>query len=293
MVNDFDKIIDEISLKGNEILINLAATGYVIMPSVTNLKIMVHTLREIFFPGYFDPCPLNHKTFKYYVGSKVNIIHNLLSEEIKKVFKVANNFNNKKNTFDKDYSQELSYEFIKVIPKIRDLLMTDVEAIFYGDPASKDNSEIIYCYPGIKAITNYRIAHELTLLDIPLIPRIITEMAHSETGIDIHPMAKIGDHFAIDHGTGIVIGETCIIGSNVKIYQGVTLGAKSFPVDEKGHPTKGIPRHPIVEDNVIIYSGATILGRITIGKNSIIGGNVWLTESIPANSKIVLMSKKL
>ena len=146
--------------------------------------------------------------------------------------------------------------------------------------------EVIFCYPIIRAITNYRIAHELLLLDVPLIPRIITEMAHSETGIDIHPGATIGEYFTIDHGTGTVIGETAVIGNHVKIYQGVTLGAKSFPLDQNGKPIKGIPRHPIIEDNVIIYANSTILGRITIGRNAIIGGNMWVDKDVEAGSMI-------
>lgn len=166
-------------------------------------------------------------------------------------------------------------------------MATDVEAAYYGDPAATCFGEIICCYPVIRAITNYRIAHELYKLNVPLIPRIITEMAHSETGIDIHPGAQIGHHFTIDHGTGVVIGATCIIGNNVKLYQGVTLGAKSFPLDEQGNPIKGIARHPILEDDVIVYSNATILGRITIGKGATIGGNIWVTESVPAGTRIV------
>jgi serine O-acetyltransferase len=146
--------------------------------------------------------------------------------------------------------------------------------------------EAIFCYPGFNAITHHRIAHELHRLGVPLIPRIISEIAHSETGIDIHPGAGIGGSFFIDHGTGVVIGETAQIGERVRLYQGVTLGAKSFPLDEKGHPIKGIPRHPIVEDDVVVYSGATILGRITIGRGSSIGGNVWITRSVPAGSRI-------
>jgi serine O-acetyltransferase len=167
------------------------------------------------------------------------------------------------------------------------VLATDVEAAYNGDPAAKNYGEIISCYPVIKALINYRIAHELHKLGVPLIPRILTEMAHSETGIDIHPGAQIGSHFTIDHGTGVVIGETCIIGNNVKLYQGVTLGAKSFPLDADGNPIKGIARHPILEDNVIVYSNATILGRITIGKDAVIGGNIWVTENVPAGARIV------
>jgi len=177
---------------------------------------------------------------------------------------------------------------IEQLPKIQEMLAKDVLAIYYGDPASKSTKEVIQCYPGIIAITNYRIAHELYKLNIPVIPRIITEFAHSETGIDIHPGAQIGEYFAIDHGTGIVIGETCIIGNHVKIYQGVTLGAKSFPLDENGNPIKGIPRHPIVEDHVIIYAEATILGRVIIGHHSIIGANQWITNDIPPYTKLTI-----
>ena len=154
------------------------------------------------------------------------------------------------------------------------MLATDVEAAYNGDPAAESYGEIISCYPIIKALSSYRIAHELLVLGVPLIPRIISEMAHSETGIDIHPGAQIGHHFTIDHGTGVVIGSTCVIGNHVKLYQGVTLGAKSFPLDENGNPIKGIPRHPILEDDVVVYANATILGRIRIGKGSTIGGNI-------------------
>ena len=165
-------------------------------------------------------------------------------------------------------------------------MATDVEAAYNGDPAALSQGEIISCYPVIKALINYRIAHELMNLGVPLIPRMITEMAHSETGIDIHPGATIGEYFTIDHGTGVVIGETCIIGNNVKLYQGVTLGAKSFPLDAEGNPIKGIPRHPILEDDVIVYSNASILGRITIGKGATIGGNIWVTQDVPAGASI-------
>ncbi|HIE54109.1 MAG TPA: serine acetyltransferase, partial [Chromatiaceae bacterium] len=184
-------------------------------------------------------------------------------------------------------AKALTTAFIEELPRIRSLLATDVEAAYLGDPAAKSHGEVIFCYPSLRALTNYRIAHSLHRLGVPLIPRIITEMAHSDTGIDIHPGAEIGDHFFMDHGTGIVIGETTIIGSRVRIYQGVTLGAKSFPLDEGGNPIKGIPRHPIVEDDVIIYAGATILGRVRIGRGSIIGGNVWVTEDVPPGSKVL------
>jgi len=190
------------------------------------------------------------------------------------------------------FAQSLASDFISYLPEIRRLLITDVEAAYLGDPAANSQSEVIYCYPTIRAIINHRMAHQLLNLGVPLIPRIISEMGHSETGIDIHPGAQIGESFTIDHGTGVVIGSTCIIGNNVKLYQGVTLGAKSFPLDKDGNPIKGIPRHPIVEDNVIIYAQATILGRIRIGANSVIGGNVWVTSSLPPNSKLVQSKAK-
>jgi serine O-acetyltransferase len=176
--------------------------------------------------------------------------------------------------------------FMDRLPDVRRVLGTDVQAAYNGDPAATSPAETVLCYPGILAITNYRLAHELHQLDVPLVPRVMMEYAHSITGIDIHPATKIGEGFFIDHGTGVVIGETAIIGNRVRIYQGVTLGAKSFPLDEHGHPIKGNPRHPIVEDDVTIYSGATILGRITIGAGSVIGGNVWLTHDVPPNSRI-------
>ncbi|MBF0105702.1 MAG: serine acetyltransferase [Deltaproteobacteria bacterium] len=176
--------------------------------------------------------------------------------------------------------------FIEQLPKVHTLLQTDIQAAYNGDPAAINIDEIISCYPGFHAILSYRLAHELYALGVPLIPRMMTERAHAETGIDIHPGATIGESFFIDHGTGVVIGETCRIGKHVTIYQGVTLGAKSFPLDEHGNPVKGVDRHPVVEDRVIIYSDATILGRITLGEGSVIGGNVWLTKSVPPGSFI-------
>ena len=227
------------------------------------------------------------------MGVYVDELYELLSQEILagKCFECQDESRSKveKHT---DESKGNALEFINFLPEIRRKLVTDVEATFVGDPAARNYGEVIFCYPAIKAITNYRVAHRLFELDVPLIPRFITELAHSETGIDIHPKAQIGESFTIDHGTGVVIGSTCIIGNNVKLYQGVTLGAKSFPLDEEGNPIKGIPRHPIVEDNVVIYAGATILGRITIGKGSVIGGNVWVTRDLPPNSKVVQSKPK-
>ena len=183
-------------------------------------------------------------------------------------------------------AEAIAAALVSMLPQVRRTLATDVEAAYLGDPAAQNYGEVISCYPAIRALTCYRIAHELYRLDVPLIPRIITELAHSETGIDIHPGAQIGEYFTIDHGTGVVIGATCIIGSNVKLYQGVTLGAKSFPLDVNGNPIKNNPRHPILEDNVIVYSNATVLGRITIGQGAVVGANKWVTHDVPAGERV-------
>lgn len=177
--------------------------------------------------------------------------------------------------------------FANALPDIRRLLDSDVQAAYEGDPAARSVDEVLLCYPGLLAITYHRLAHVLYQNNIPLLARMIAELAHSATGIDIHPGAQIGKSFFIDHGTGVVIGETCIIGERVRIYQAVTLGAKRFEVDDEGHLQKDYARHPVVEDDVVIYAGTTILGRVTIGKGSVIGGNVWLTHDVPAHSQIM------
>lgn len=182
--------------------------------------------------------------------------------------------------------------FVETLPEIKSLLKEDAEAAYDGDPAAESIDEVVLCYPTMKALSNYRVAHCLYRLGVPLVPRVITEMAHSETGIDIHPGAQIGHRFTIDHGTGVVIGATCIIGNNVKLYQGVTLGAKSFPQDDNGNPIKGIPRHPILEDDIIVYSNATVLGRITIGRGTIIGGNIWVTEDTKPGERLLQAKKR-
>lgn len=261
------------------------------LPSGKSLRRIVELSREILFPGYFGNSTVHRRTINYHIGVNVEELFGLLTEQIQAglCFGLENTPSDNviKKTPDRDTAASIAARFISRLPEIRRILATDVEAAYYGDPAATCFGEIICCYPIIRAITNYRIAHELYMLNVPLIPRIITEMAHSETGIDIHPGAQIGHHFTIDHGTGVVIGATCIIGNNVKLYQGVTLGAKSFPLDENGNPIKGIARHPILEDDAIVYSNATILGRITIGKGATIGGNIWVTESVPAGSRIV------
>lgn len=238
-----------------------------LLPSQPVLAEVIDLCRSILFPGYYGKTDVNSHNLIFHIGVAIERLHTLLSEQAR--------------------SADVATAFIERLPALRQTLATDVEATYLGDPAAENCGEVISCYPVIKAITNYRIAHELLLLDVPLIPRILTEMAHSETGIDIHPAATIGHHFTIDHGTGVVIGATCIIGNHVKLYQGVTLGAKSFPLDDDGNPIKGIPRHPILEDNVIVYSNATILGRITIGHDAVIGGNIWVTEDVAPGEKIL------
>jgi serine O-acetyltransferase len=258
------------------------------LPSSEKLATIVNMIREILFPGYFGNTSLRQDSILHYMGVYVDELFALLSEQILAGLCFTCDRIEKVDFKERErYAQTLAADFISFLPEIRRVLVTDVEAAFVGDPAAKSRSEVIYCYPAIRAISNYRIAHRLLQLGVPLIPRIISEMAHSETGIDIHPKAEIGEAFTIDHGTGVVIGSTCIIGNNVKLYQGVTLGAKSFPLDEDGNPIKGVPRHPIVEDNVIIYAQATILGRIRIGRDSVIGGNVWVTNNVAPNSKVL------
>lgn len=258
------------------------------LPSGAMLCEIVELARAILFPGYFGNATLNSRTINYHIGVNVERLMELLTQQILAgLCSVEENSNQAYGEELRLKAAGLAAQFIARLPQIRRLLATDVEAAYNGDPAATSYGEVISCYPAIKAISNYRIAHQLRQLGVPLIPRIITEMAHSETGIDIHPGAQIGSHFTIDHGTGVVIGETCIIGRNVKLYQGVTLGAKSFPLDEDGKPIKGIPRHPILEDDVIIYSNATILGRITIGRGATVGGNIWVTQDVAPGDRIV------
>lgn len=261
------------------------------LPSIVKLGKIINLVREILFPGYFGNTSLRTNATQHYMGVYVDELYELLSEEILAgmCFECQDESANKVEKHQ-EKAKETALEFIEFLPEIRRQLVTDVEATFLNDPAARNLGEVIFCYPAIRAISNYRMAHKLLQLDVPLIPRFICEMAHSETGIDIHPKAQIGEQFTIDHGTGVVIGSTSVLGKNVKIYQGVTLGAKSFPLDENGNPIKGIPRHPIVEDDVVIYAGATILGRVTIGKGSVIGGNVWVTNDLPPYSR-VLQSK--
>lgn len=255
------------------------------LPSGKILEEIVMLLRAILFPGYYGNSSVNTHTLHYHIGVDVERLYHLLSQQIQAgLCFMEYSADDKCNCNIKQVAQKLSSQLIERLPAIREVLSTDVIAAFNGDPAAESTSEVISCYPIIKTLTNYRVAHELALLGVPLIPRMLTELAHSETGIDIHPNARIGKYFTIDHGTGVVIGATCIIGDNVKIYQGVTLGAKSFPLDAEGNPIKGIPRHPIIGNNVVIYANATVLGRITIGDGCVIGANMWVTEDMQADT---------
>lgn len=257
------------------------------MPSVEVLKEIVMLIRSVLFPGYFGDAGVNSKTMLYHIGVNIDKLQLLLQMQIKAGLCFESRSEEQICAEIERIAEERTIEFISQLPEIREKLYTDIIAAYNGDPAAKSFGEVIFCYPGIRAISSYRIANALLRLGVPLIPRIISEMAHSETGIDIHPGATIGEYFTIDHGTGVVIGETSKIGKNVKMYQGVTLGARSFPLDEKGNPIKGIDRHPKIGDNVIIYSNSTILGNITVGDGAIIGGNIWVDQDVKAGAKLV------
>lgn len=278
-----EKLSDPQTLKG---LFHQHREGYP-LPSSTVLEEIMQLSRAILFPGFFGKSQVNIQTIQYQIGVEMEKLSYLLKEQILAGLCFSEDYETKSGMVDlKKQARELASEMISRLPKVRSVLATDVEAAYNGDPAAKSYAEILLCYPVLKALTSYRLAHELFLMGVPLIPRMMTEMAHSETGIDIHPGATIGSHFTIDHGTGVVIGETCVIGNHVKLYQGVTLGAKSFPLDEQGNPIKGIPRHPIIEDDVIVYANATLLGRITIGRGATVGANTWILEDMPPEAKV-------
>ena len=259
------------------------------LPSSKELEEIIELTRSILFPGFYGMTSVNIQTIRYRIGVDTERLNKLLCRQVMAglCFNEDCHCDNAADTRRclQEEAEKIAENIVLKLPKLRKILSTDVQAAFDGDPAAANLGEVIDCYPAIKALTNYRLAHELVLENVPLIPRMIAEMAHSETGIDIHPAATIGTHFTIDHGTGVVIGATCVIGNHVKLYQGVTLGAKSFPLDKEGKPIKGIPRHPILEDDVIVYANATILGRITIGKGAVVGANVWVTRDIKPRSK--------
>ena len=256
------------------------------LPSVQTVKEIIVLVKNIIFPDYFNKRQPDEAIRSYYIGVHMEELITLLTKQIAHGLQFCEDceqIRTKAQVYDE--AGRLASEFIDTLPEIKRLLYTDVEAMFDADPAARNYGEVIFCYPVMNTMTHYRIAHRLHELKVPVIPRIITELAHSKTGIDIHPGAQIGEYFAIDHGTGVVIGETSIIGNHVTLYQGVTLGAKSFKYDEQGNMLN-IPRHPIIEDYVTVYSNASILGRITIGHHSVIGGNIWLTHSVPPYSRI-------
>ena len=256
------------------------------MPSMEDLRHAVELLRSVIFPGYYSHSELREETMDYYIGSTLDQCYSILSEQLRRGFCFSCMEESLSCAMCESNSINAVQHLFDRLPAIRHLLFTDAQAAYNGDPAARSLGETIFAYPSIRALTNHRIAHELYKVNVPIIPRLISEMAHSETGIDIHPGAQIDEGFFIDHGTGTVIGETAIIGKNVRLYQGVTLGAKSFPNDENGFPIKGIARHPIVEDDVIVYAGATVLGRVTIGRGAEIGGNVWVTKDVAPNEKV-------
>ena len=259
------------------------------LPSSKELEEIIELTRSILFPGFYGMTSVNIQTIRYRIGVDTERLYKLLCRQVMAglCFNEDCHCDNAADTRRclQEEAEKIAENIILKLPQLRKILSTDVQAAFDGDPAAANLGEVIDCYPAIKALTNYRLAHELVLENVPLIPRMITEMAHSETGIDIHPAATIGTHFTIDHGTGVVIGATCVIGNHVKLYQGVTLGAKSFPLDKEGKPIKGIPRHPILGDNVVVYANATVLGRIMIGRDCVIGANVWVTRDMRPKSK--------
>ena len=279
-----------------------------LIPSAKALEELVELCRSVFFPGFYGqkapstPSPLNSPSGgavkptlckgEELLG-QLRRVHELLASQIAAGLYMDERPKTGEQCKDtvRQEADRIATQVVERLPEVKSVLETDVEAAYKGDPAATTYSEVVSCYPAIRAISIYRLAHVMHELGVPLIPRMLTEMAHSETGIDIHPAAQIGSHFTIDHGTGVVIGATTIIGNNVKLYQGVTLGAKSFPLGKDGAPIKGILRHPILKDNVIVYSNATILGRVTVGEGAVIGGNLWITDDVPAGAKLALECK--
>jgi serine O-acetyltransferase len=261
------------------------------LPAPAQIREIVDGLRGALFPMRLGPPDLRQESEDFYVAHTLDsTLHALNQQVFLELQYTARQAGKEPENSTNTKAVNIVHTFASALPKVRRLLDTDVRAAYNGDPAAHSVDEILLCYPGVQAVIHHRLAHELHLLGVPMIARIISELAHSETGIDIHPGAQIGSGFFIDHGTGVVIGETSIIGERVRIYQAVTLGAKRFIIGEDGVLVKGSPRHPILEDDVVVYAGATILGRITIGKGSSIGGNVWLTHSTPANSVITQAS---
>jgi serine O-acetyltransferase len=263
------------------------------IPSQEKIIEIVEQARRILFPGFFSHTKLHASNLEYYIGKKTTDLYDKVSEQITMAIRHDCRRNDRPCTNCEAYGHKKALSFIESLPGVAAILATDIRAALRGDPATNSPDEVIFCYPGLLTTFIFRLAHELLLLGVPIIPRIMTEYAHSQTGIDIHPGASIGSDFFIDHGTGVVIGETTIIGNNVRIYQGVTLGALSLP-HNAGEKMRNKKRHPTIEDHVIIYANTTILGGETIiGEGSIIGGNIWLTESVPAGTKVLLKRPEL
>lgn len=248
------------------------------LPSTVALAEAMRLVKALLFPEFFDTEVADASMRPHFIGVNMERLYSILREQAGRVV-------------DDATAEQATLRFIDGLPELRRVLLTDVEAIYRNDPAVDNRDEIIFCYPVVTAMVHYRAAHMLLAEGVPVIPRIITEMAHAATGIDIHPGACIGEYFAIDHGTGIVIGQTCIIGNHVTLYQGVTLGSKNFTLDDEGHPTN-IPRHPIIEDGVTIYSNASVLGRITVGRGAVIGGNIWVTADVAPGEVISQRSNR-
>jgi serine O-acetyltransferase len=259
--------------------------GTALLPSVEEVRRIVSLCKDIIFTDYFHKRQSDEQLRSYHIGVAMDELYTLLCRQVARGLQFCEDVAGEGVPDIASIAEDITLRFIDQLPEVKRLLYTDVEAMFVSDPAATNYGEVIYCYPVMNTMTHFRIAHVLHQMQVPVIPRIITELAHSRTGIDIHPGAQIGEYFAIDHGTGVVIGETTIIGSHVTLYQGVTLGAKSFKYDAPGNMLN-IPRHPIIEDYVTIYSNASILGRITIGHHSVIGGNIWVTNNIPPHSRI-------
>ena len=256
------------------------------LPSRAVMAQMLCNLRAVLFPTHFGMPDLTDESIDFFVGNTLNETLRMLYEQLRRALRFAPNKDDLPDAELRLLAEQITRDFASALPATRALLVSDIYAAYAGDPAAQNISEVMLSYPGIEAIIDHRLAHTLYRAGVPLLPRFISEIGHSATGIDIHPGAQIGSSFFIDHGTGVVIGETAIIGERVRLYQAVTLGAKRFEAGEDGVLVKGHARHPIVEDDVVIYAGATILGRITIGRGSVIGGNVWLTHSVPPGSAI-------
>lgn len=270
--------------------------GHCPLPRYEAVIAATEDLKEILYPGYRRREGLHLGNVAYHVGDLIDRLHDLLTTQIARALRHDSGASVDCHdvTDFEALGQAKAIQFLNELPALRDVLARDVQAALDGDPAVRTHDEITFCYPGLEAVTVYRLAHVLHQLEVPLIPRMMTEWAHSKTGIDIHPGAKIGSHFFIDHGTGVVIGETCEIGDHVKLYQGVTLGALSFAMDADGHLVRGLKRHPTIEDRVVIYANATILGgHVVIGHDSVIGSNVWLTRSVDPHTTVVLEKPKL